>query len=390
MKRIFLPWLAAAIWVLMAGPLFAQEPTEYLTHISLAPYNPVTGDYELLQYQSFNYSPTGLLDSVTLQEVQNGELVNEALYRYKRNGYNQNDSVFSFYWDPDYLSWQLTTMQKYDYFDSVLVSDMTTYGYASGIYFPVLKISYSYNTYNLEDSVWQFQYNLQSGQWMNMGRTMNTYLNDSVLIQQTLQSWDGNAYVNSQMTDYHKNTFGLDSMVVNFDWNGAQWDFYDRTGYQYQQLNPVVRLNESYQSGNWVNSSLDSNEFDLSNHLIMSDSYTWSGLREWLPATRTTYEYDNLVGIFRPVPLKTLNAKVFPVPAKDFVTISLPPDQTCKAVMKVYNESGALVDQVQFADFGSAGNQFIWHIDKSVPTGVYFYKIVSGNRVSTGKLLISR
>ena len=390
MKKFYLAKVFSVFMILAAVSLHGQDPIEYLTHISVAPYNPITGDYELFQYETFGYTNSGLLDSVTIQEVQDGELVNSALDRYKRNGFENMDSVFSYFWDPDFNSWDLIMMKEYEYFDSALISDFTTYSYQSGTYIPIFKSTYSYNPNNLQDSIWQFQYNLQANQWVNMSRIINTYLYDSLLSQQTIQFWYGNSYVNVQKTDYYKDLEGRDSMIINFDWVSNEWIFHDRTGIQYQQFNPVVKLNEVYQNGNWANNTVDSNEFNYLNNIIQNRTFAWTGTREWTPESRIIYDYDNLVGVYKPTASNSLTVRTFPVPSREKVTFSLPCNQAGKAIINVYNESGEVVYKSIFEYTERDSNNFTWDIDPSMVPGLYFYEIIASGKATSGKLIISR
>lgn len=96
--------------------------------------------------------------------------------------------------------------------------------------------------------------------------------------------------------------------------------------------------------------------------------------REWLAAEMTGVEYTEAMNTL-------MNGQNYPNPAKDYTWLKVS-EEAAGGMIEIYNLSGNLVKQQKL------GDNILNRIDLSnLPTGMYSYRIVAGNKVSEARKL---
>lgn len=171
--------------------------------------------------------------------------------------------------------------------------------------------------------------------------------------------------------------------LVKFDKNKTLWfSGYGATGYY--ENGAVKILPEFSQSASDFIAFSDDNRIALNafNH----ERTKFYGLYEYTPDAVYVKEQG------KPVPFIT--ATCFPNPFNPTVTIQFEMPKTSRTVISVYNIAGQRVRTIADHTFNSGINRVQWDSRSDSgslsASGIYFYKIESGGKATTGKMLLLR
>jgi hypothetical protein len=123
------------------------------------------------------------------------------------------------------------------------------------------------------------------------------------------------------------------------------------------------------------------------------DQYEYDKL--WVDAETGLYHVDiainwDLLGSVANSSETEFSLKVYPNPASQFVEFLLIAKKEVNAVLEICDIYGQLVRRMEM----HSGNDLVWDLSgndgKQVSPGVYLYRIMSGDRSSSGKIIITR
>jgi len=87
----------------------------------------------------------------------------------------------------------------------------------------------------------------------------------------------------------------LPDSLMNFTWNGSDWDTSDIEVYQYDangNMISLIRRYFDYFTGQFINSYKNEKVYDQNGLILQETNYYWDSLK-WMPSDRQTYRYVN-------------------------------------------------------------------------------------------------
>jgi flagellar hook assembly protein FlgD len=76
-----------------------------------------------------------------------------------------------------------------------------------------------------------------------------------------------------------------------------------------------------------------------------------------------------------------------PNPFRNSVTLNFTLPQSGPVMVEIYAADGRRVQTLAKGEMGAGPHSLQWDIDRSTPSGVYFYRVVAGTEHATGKLM---
>jgi hypothetical protein len=84
--------------------------------------------------------------------------------------------------------------------------------------------------------------------------------------------------------------------------------------------------------------------------------------------------------------LSGLDVRAYPNPATTSTTLSFSMAEAGRANVSIYDTQGRLVDRVADGDFGPGAHNVSWELPRDGASGTYFYRVVTGDDVATGRI----
>jgi len=136
--------------------------------------------------------------------------------------------------------------------------------------------------------------------------------------------------------------------------------------------------------------------YDLRNSIItnyksqavrVSDDATWAAHCAAPPALPAVF-CSPTVGINPPLASgNVFIASSSPNPFRNSVTLNFTLPQSGPVMVEIYAADGRRVQTLAKGEMGAGPHSLQWEIDRSTPSGVYFYRVVAGTEHATGKLM---
>ncbi len=128
----------------------------------------------------------------------------------------------------------------------------------------------------------------------NRTRETYTYNNESKVLTQLYESWDGNWINKNRLTNsYDEN--GNQLTILNEKWTNNSWVGVARVTNTYNSANKILTFHtEIYDTinSNWINNGLSISTYDINNNLISYISKSWLN-GQWVDNYYYDYTYDN-------------------------------------------------------------------------------------------------
>ncbi|MDQ1265701.1 MAG: hypothetical protein QG635_852 [Bacteroidota bacterium] len=123
-----------------------------------------------------------------------------------------------------------------------------------------MRHKYSYNAEDLQTellvSIWA------SDDWVNWNKTSNTFDAAGNPIEAITQNWQANDWVNKSKTNMEYDSEGRITTYLNYNWMSDLWIGNQKTNYQYDEMgNTFMIENYRYQAGDWVQLNRETREY---------------------------------------------------------------------------------------------------------------------------------
>ena len=137
----------------------------------------------------------------------------------------------------------------------------------------------------------------QGAGWNNYSQTTNLFDGKGVQMNALLETWNGNGEWQRNMQTVETNNIdGTLSASVTQMWNPYtnDWENTQRTAFTYNNVAQVTsELNQVWKSGNWMNSTIQTNVFDTSGNRISETYQTWNPkAKAWVKDKFSMYNYN--------------------------------------------------------------------------------------------------
>ncbi len=253
----------------------------------------------------------------------------------------------------------------------------------------------TYNTDNNPTYVLLELWDFPNGtEWENGDQEFYTY--DGLFLEEIFEEqWEGGAWENARRITYTLEGNYHPADRLKETWNGGgYWDNTRYSQYTYDGDWNEIQDFEQEWDGGWINFQDKYGTYE-NGYLIERLTYDWETERSWVNGSRQTISYGTLDTEDNTISLNNeLLLSNYPNPFNPTTTIFFNVTQTSSFVsLEIYNLKGQKVKTLPVTLSGDEGSA-IWNgIDdsgKSVSSGIYFYKLKSGNFEKTKKMILMK
>jgi hypothetical protein len=83
---------------------------------------------------------------------------------------------------------------------------------------------------------------------------------------------------------------------------------------------------------------------------------------------------------------KVFVAQGLPNPFRNHVNVAFALPQASRVVVEIFAANGRRVETLMNGPLPAGQHSIAWSVNRDVPSGVYFYKVLAGDNRSTGKI----
>jgi len=449
MKKALMFTFSLIFSVFISGQEFQEIPLSFKKPPNLSDLNPfkLINHKERRQTDLANWNLTNFniptktikhkMDSVTYNgwDENTAQWIAGAKDEYE---YDTKGNLIKEIWYEIYegkIQWYAFTNWEYCYDENDYLNYYINYDrdWITGEWYYFGKGEYTYDSSGNEIMFLYFQWDENYSQWGKVSKLDYTYDINGNLIQSISQEWNDsiNQWINYKKSEstYDGNGRMTNSMSYEWDENNNQWNYFAKSEYTYdtngnntqnvssQWINDQWLADRKYEytyvangnlinyiSSDWVS---DSNQWINTNkrEYIYNNSYSYdqlvipffysnnyfnhmqtenigsyrdNDLNQWVIFNNRQYFYTEQ-NIGKITEVNTLLANIYPNPAENYVVFTLNNPES--AVVEIFDIKGErVIEQIMRSD-----KQInVSHLS----SGIYFYKITSGNKIISGKLVI--
>ena len=239
---------------------------------------------------TYSYVNTSQMGELLL-EIWNGSAwVNNQRSTYTYNGNNLNTNILTEVWTGS--AWQNASQLIYEYDGSNRVSTYTQQTWGGSQWDNSFRILYAYTAGGDLESTKQQQWS--AGSWNNYFLSSYTYNANHLITQILGQLWMGSMWENSNKTDYTYDGESKLTNTVTSTWLGVMWQESSQTIYSYNAndyISEVIVQSWDFISSQWKNFFRYSYEYDGNNNLTLNLSQSWDG-SGWMNSNQTISTYN--------------------------------------------------------------------------------------------------
>jgi hypothetical protein len=241
-----------------------------------------------------------------------------------------------------------------------------------------MRVTNTYNTNGLLDVSLNETYNTGTSQWENSYRMTNTYNSNNELTSTLSEGYiSGNWMPSGKQTFTYTN--GKVTVSLDQQWNGSAYIDNRRTTNAYSGNDLVTATYEQYFGGNWMNDRQDSYTYNSYHQTKVETAKSWNnGSSQFEFANGDNeiyYYYEEYTNSVKDVDAKSSSMKVYPVPARNELTLktSFATAQSC--MVTLFDMSGRMVKQMSLP----TAKEHTHHIDvTNLPAGNYTMQLNAG------------
>ena len=304
--------------------------------------------------KTYEYNPQGLLSSETTYRWNNASWENWQLVT--STYYNNNEPDQDIYQTWENNSWVNSDRTVYEYFSNSIIIRFDLWLCESWI--NLLRIVANYDSngllYEIKIQVWFFG-------WENLGRSLYEFDNNLNIKSVLSQNWDFDI---SDWVDYSRITStytpeNLHKTSLEERWSAnSYWINYFLRTYNYDGLNPIETIGQSWNGNGWSNS-----EREVYDYIVSAEDYS----------TLNLYDYK-LIGNY-------------PNPFNPTTTIQFHIPELSKVTLIIYNSIGEEVVELVNDELSSGTYDIIWNAE-GYNSGVYFYQLITNGFAETKKMIL--
>ncbi len=260
--------------------------------------------------------------------------------------------------------------------------------------------------------------NWDGSDWVNRDRSSFTYNSNGYMTSLLSEEWNGTDWVNVQKYSYTFNANGLRTLWLFENWDGTNWIGDSRFVYTYDANgNNTENLNEKWDGSQWIKDRRVVYTYDSNSNMIMGLSEMWEN-SSWVESPGFIgFSVGDFATIYNSYSFLAYNINVFyktitdiandnliatdyklsqnyPNPFNPSTTIeySLPlnvKSETSNVKLVIYDILGrkvkTLVNKKQ-----NPGNYSVQFDGNGLSSGIYYYKLQTGNYVQTKKMILMK
>ena len=286
----------------------------------------------------------------------------------------------------------------------------------NGLWNNVVLFTYTYDSKGNRLTILEVDW--QNGQWTNAGLETYTYDSKGNQLTHLFQVWESDHWRNGELiTNTYDAKSNLITQLEQFwykeqSWQNAQWANNDSITYIYDANgNQFAVLVQFWENGQWTITSLLTEIYDASGNLITFTYRAWDNLVLvpvdyylvisidknnflYLNGYNATFKYKltniTCVTSGEPgIPASFSLSQNYPNPFNPSTGINYSIPKSGLVTIKVYNVLGKEIATL-VNEYRSAGNYSVQFNGSKLSSGIYFYRMKSGNFVQTKKLMLMK
>lgn len=300
-------------------------------------------------------------------------------------------------WEPTAQIWMDMMMVFYTYDANWNMTEMLMQMWFGTAWINAARYTMTYNadnntTYVLEET-WDFP---NGTEWENDQQEFYTY--DGLFLEEILEeSWEnGTEWIWSGKLTYTLAGNNHPADRLELSWNGGgYWDNQRFSQYTYDgDWNEIEDYEQEWINGDWVNFETHFYTYD-DGLLIERLTHRWEPTRNWVNYHKQTMSYGTLGAENNSIQANYFNLCNYPNPFNPETTISFSTTKSTENTeIVIYNLKGQKVKVLVNEKLTSDQHTVVWNgkddNSKSVSSGVYFYKMRSGNYAETKKMILMK
>lgn len=217
--------------------------------------------------------------------------------------------------------------------------------------------------------------------WVDDYRHTLTY-NGGLLSTILYEYYNGNQWENEYYEIFTMLNNVRPQMYINQIWNGSGFDNCERFTYSYSRYEFDERLEEDWNNNTWNYTELQEVTYDNNANPLQVDISLWDGY-EWTDHEKYIFEYGPSAAQSNTIP-NALNLRNFPNPFNPETTIEFDLNANQAVTLEIFNLQGEIVLREILA---RGQNSFVWNAS-DLASGIYFYRIKSGNFRNANKMIL--
>lgn len=280
--------------------------------------------------------------------------------------------MLGYMWNAGTSQWELFTKLTFtvNANNDLVLTVTSVFDAGSGTWFDVSKSEYTYTGENVSMQI-DSEFSFATFSWVYATKRTYAYDANNYVSEEVRFDWDEttNAWVNSDKQESVYDGSGNLSVLNYFNWNGSQYVYSMMEEYVYNMTYPISEL---------IFPALDGPSWQF-NYMPVSSTLSSMPLpmrSMFMGRSRYFYSEQNSTGIQQ---VESNLVQLLPNPANDFITVHTVSAGIVKLL--VVNQLGSIVLSQEATD-----NQRI-SIDH-LSSGAYFYQIIDGAKVQSGKLVV--
>jgi hypothetical protein len=269
---------------------------------------------------------------------------------------------------------------------------------------------HSYTNDNSGNCLVDFYEMTSNNGWVNFSRQTNTYDNSSHQLSQTAELWSNTKWANQYRYTYTYDNSGNQLIYLREQGSDTSWVNSSRHTFTYDNYNNrLTDLNEKWANNVWGNNKKLTYTYDSNGNCIHGESFAWIN-STWIPVSSTLnvlynlqsdfvncdgmtvdLEYSSFTGILDGnTNLRTFNLfQNYPNPFNPSTTINYSLAKPGNVKLTIYNAIGSK-EAVIINEYKPAGNYSVKFNGSNLASGIYFYRLESGNFSLTKKLTLMK
>jgi len=404
------------------------------TRIKMSSYLPLSITGDTLR-SNFSYNDFFWLDEMTSQSLQNNVWINFekntcsydsqgnmtlALFQIWNNNswlvenqrtcqYDNNGNLlalFQDFWNGTTLSHDYRIFYTYDN-NNNLISQLKE-SWLNNDWVNNSRLTWTYDSNN-NQLTRLFEY-FQDGSWKNYELHNWEYDNNSYCISWTYQYADGAVWINSEHEIYTNNSFGNLLNWNYYQWVNNNWLLVERGDFTYDSSqNMLSKLFQYLDNGNWLDYARYNYTYDSHGNAVYGEFLRKSDGSAWYSDWGSIYLYYNNMTDFNVIRAKNASATYLlnPMSIDDensvksdfYLNQNFPNPFNPETKITFSIREGGIVNLSVFDILGNlitnlveeSKPQGIYTVSfnaSKIPSGVYFYKLVCGDKVQVRKMVI--
>ena len=341
------------------------------------------------------------------------------------NGNNQITSMLSEFYNVDSGTWMTSANSTFTYNGNGFLVEWISQiaDPASGMILFGMKYSMTYDATGFNMESLMEAWDMSTQQWQKFSRSNYTSLS-STKVEEIDQTWSGSGWINDSR---YVSTFGGDGFLVEdifSTWNGNDWDLSSKDTYVYDANgNEVEWISQQWDGSSWLNSDRTTSTWDANGNEAVSYSYSWNNngweiydgskyentyqngnlyqqiystwtLADWVTIYRYTYFYNGATNVDMDTQVRVPESYAlsnYPNPFNPETTIQFELPQAARANVSIYNIRGELIKTLTDQQLSAGSHLITWdgtnYNNQSVSSGVYLYKLTTGNMSMTKRCM---